>query len=95
MTKGEQVYKQCASCHGANGQGLPGIFPALAGSAVVNGEIGDHIDIVMNGKPGTAMAAYASQLSDADIASVITYQRNSFGNNTGDVALPADIKVKR
>ena len=95
MVQGEKVHKQCASCHGSNGQGSPGIFPAIAGSSIATGDINAHIDIVMNGKPGTAMAAYANQLSDADIASVITYQRNSFGNNTGDVALPADIKVKR
>lgn len=95
MAQGEKVYKQCVSCHGAEGQGLPGVFPAIAGSSIATGDINAHIDIVMNGKSGTAMAGYASQLSDAEIASVITYQRNSFGNNTGDVALPADIKVNR
>lgn len=95
MVQGGKVHKQCASCHGANGQGSPGIFPAIAGSSIATGDIAAHIDIVMNGKSGTAMAAYANQLSDADIAAVITYQRNSFGNNTGDVALPADIKIKR
>ena len=95
MAQGKEVYKQCVSCHGADGQGLPGVFPSLIGSSIVTGDIDEHIDIVMNGKSGTAMAAYAGQLSDAEIASVITYQRNSFGNETGDVALPADIKVKR
>ena len=71
------------------------MFPAVAGSAIATGPIEDHTDIVMFGKAGTAMAAFAGQLSDEDIAAVITYQRNSYGNDTGDVVLPSDIKAKR
>ncbi len=95
MSKGKDVSSNCLACHGADGKGIPGVFPGIAGSAVATGPIDAHIDIVMFGKPGTAMAAFGGQLSDEDIAAVITYQRNSYGNDTGDVVLPSDIKAKR
>jgi len=95
IAKGAEVASNCLACHGADGKGIPGLFPAVAGSAIATGPIEDHIDIVMFGKAGTAMAAFAGQLSDEDIAAVITYQRNSYGNDTGDVVLPSDIKAKR
>ena len=95
IAKGAEVASNCLACHGADGKGIPGVFPAVAGSAIATGPIEDHIDIVMFGKAGTAMAAFAGQLSDEDIAAVITYQRNSYGNDTGDVVLPSDIKAKR
>ena len=95
MAKGEQVYAtNCAACHQATGQGVPGAFPALAGSAIATGDAAAHIDIVLHGKAGTAMAAYAGLLSDADIAAVITYERNSWGNSAGAVQ-PAAIKAAR
>ncbi len=93
MARGKGVYdKSCAACHGPTGAGVPGVFPAMAGSKITTGDIAAHIDIVVNGKPGTAMAAYRSQLSKADLAAVITYERNAFGNKTGDVVQPTDIK---
>lgn len=96
IAKGENVYNaNCAACHQANGKGLPGVFPAIAGSAIATGPKAAHIDIAMNGKAGTAMAAYKDQLSDADLAAVLTYQRNAFGNNTGDAVQPAEIKSAR
>jgi cytochrome c oxidase subunit 2 len=96
MAKGQEVYNsQCAACHQANGQGVPPAFPALAGSALVTGPIEGHIDIIMNGKPGTAMQAFAGELNDAEIAGVITYKRNSWGNNVGDIVQPAAIKALR
>ena len=95
MKLGKKVYATCAACHGADGRGIPGVFPAISNSPVVTGPIDAHIDIVMFGKAGTAMAAFASQLSDEEIAAVVTYQRNVFGNNIGDAALPADVKAKR
>jgi len=96
MERGEQVYNSsCAACHQANGQGLPGAFPALAGGKITTGPVAAHIDIVMNGKAGTAMAAFGAQLSDADMAAVITYERNAWGNDTGDVVQPGDIKAAR
>ncbi len=95
MTRGGQVFNaNCAACHQANGKGVPGAFPALDGSKVVNGPKADQIAIVMHGKPGTAMPPW-NQLSDADIASVITYTRNSWSNKTGEAIEPAEIKSAR
>ncbi len=92
MAKGESVYNtNCAACHQANGQGIPGVFPAIAGSAVATGDVAKHIDIGVNGVAGTAMQAFGEQLSAVDLAAVITYQRNAFGNDTGDMVQPADI----
>ena len=92
MTKGEQIYNTaCAACHQVNGEGLPNVFPGMKGSAIVLGDIAAHIDIVLNGKAGTAMQAFGPQLNDADLAAVITYERNAWGNNTGDVVQPGDI----
>ena len=96
MAKGETVYNQvCAACHQANGEGLAGAFPAIAGSAIATGDVDAHINIVYAGKPGTGMAAFAGQLNNADMAAVLTYQRNAFGNTVGDTVQPADIKALR
>jgi cytochrome c oxidase subunit 2 len=93
MKHGEQVYNSnCAACHQPTGQGLPGVFPALAGSKIATGPKEGHIHIVVHGKPGTAMQAFGTQLPAADIAAVITYERNSFGNHTGDIVQPSEIK---
>src|SRR6266540_337490 len=95
VTRGGQVFNaNCAACHQANGKGVPGAFPALDGSKIVNGPKADQIAIVLHGKPGTAMPPW-SQLSDADIASVITYTRNSWSNKTGEAIEPAEIKAAR
>jgi len=94
VAKGAAVYAaNCAACHQATGKGVPGAFPALDGSKIVNGPPQDQIHLVLNGKPGTAMPAWKG-LSDVDIASVITYTRNSWGNKSGDV-MPATIKAAR
>ena len=96
MAKGEAVYNtQCAACHQANGQGIPGVFPAIAGGAVATGDVAKHIDIGVNGVAGTAMQAFGEQLSAVDLAAVITYQRNAFGNDTGDMVQPADITAAK
>ncbi len=93
MAKGKTVYdKSCAACHGATGAGIPPVFPAITGSKIAIGDKAAHIDIVANGKSGTAMAAYKSQLSKTEIAAVITYERNALGNKTGDMVQPSDIK---
>ncbi len=96
MTRGEAAYlTNCSACHQPNGQGLEvGGFPALAGSAIATGDLAAHVDQVLNGKPGTAMASFA-YLSDADIAAIITYERNAWGNDTGEMIQPADIKAAR
>jgi cytochrome c oxidase subunit II len=62
---------------------------------IVLGPVSNHIEIVMDGIAGTAMQAYGNQLSDVDIASVVTYERNAWGNNTGDTVQPSDIKAAR
>ncbi len=96
MAKGEEVYKKaCAACHLANGAGVPGAFPALKDSPIATGDIAAHIDIVLNGKAGTAMAAFGGQLNDAELAAVVTYERNAWGNDTGDLLQPTDVKAAR
>jgi len=105
MAAGKETYdKICVACHQPNGQGLPPTFPALAGSKLVNGPLlgmdgkiipNSHVDRVLNGKAGTAMQAFRNSLSDVEIASIITYERNSFGNKKGDMIQPAQIKALR
>lgn len=96
VAKGEAVYQaNCSACHGPTGAGIPGAFPAMTGSAVATGPIEAHIDTVMNGRAGTAMAAYKGQLSDVDLAAVITFERNALGNSVGDLVQPSAIKNAR
>ena len=90
MDQGKAVYDSaCLACHGAQGQG--GIGNAIAGSAVVMGDLSNHMAVVAKGVSGTAMQAFGGQLNDVEMAAVLTYQRNAFGNNTGDVVQPGDI----
>ena len=92
---GEKTYAQnCVACHQATGMGVPGAFPALSGSKVVNGPKADQIKLLLNGKQGTAMASF-KHLSDVDLAGVITYTRNNWSNKTGETVTPADIKAAR
>jgi cytochrome c oxidase subunit 2 len=92
IAKGETVYNaNCAACHGATGAGIPGVFPAMTNSPVVTGDIAGHIDIIVNGRTGTSMAAFKAQLSDVDIAAVVTYERNALGNSVGDMVQPSAI----
>ena len=96
VAKGEEVYQaNCAACHQGSGQGMPPAFPALEGSAVVLGPADAQLDVVMHGREGTAMAAFDKQLSDADLAAVITYTRNAWSNKTGDAIQPAQIAAAR
>jgi len=93
MTLGEQVYMaNCAACHQPSGMGLPGVFPALKDSPIAVGDIKAHIDIVVHGKPATAMQGYSKMLSLKELAAVVTYERNAWGNNTGDLVQPSDIQ---
>lgn len=95
-TIGEKVYAaNCMVCHQATGAGIPNVFPALAGSKIATGDKSGHIDIVLNGKQNTAMAAFGKQLSDLDLAAVITYERNTWSNRTGDLVQPADVAARR
>jgi len=93
MARGQAVYNTaCLACHQADGQGIPGVFPALDASAIT---LAEHLQTVLNGKPGTAMQAFGAQLSDVDLAAVVTFERNAIGNDTGDILQPAEVKAAR
>jgi cytochrome c oxidase subunit II len=93
--KGQALYETtCAACHKADGKGTPPAFPPLAGSKVVLGANDQQINVVLNGRPNTAMASFA-RLSNSELAAVITYTKNAFGNNVGKVVQPAEIKAAR
>jgi cytochrome c oxidase subunit 2 len=94
--RGEKVYAaNCVACHQATGKGLPPAFPALDGSKVVLGAVSDHLAIMLNGKPGTAMASF-KQLSDVELAAVITYTRNAWGNKAEkNIVQPTEVKAAR
>ena len=93
MARGESVYATaCLACHQADGQGIPGVFPPLDASAL---SLQEHLATVLNGVPGTAMQAFGAQLSDVDIAAVVTYERNALGNDSGEVLQPAAVKAAR
>ena len=93
--RGEGVYqKNCVACHQMNGEGLPPIFPALAGSDIVMFEKDRNVEILMEGVQGAAMQSFANQLSEVDMAAVITYTRQAWGNaenGDGEYVVPSDI----
>ncbi|MGK0440905.1 MAG: cytochrome c oxidase subunit 2 [Pseudohongiellaceae bacterium] len=93
MASGKTVYdKNCASCHGAAGEGNSAIsIPAIAGSSVATGDLARHLDVGVNGVSGTMMQAFGGIINDVEMAAVITYQRNAFGNNMGDIVQPIDV----
>jgi len=92
MELGENVYSaNCAACHMPNGEGLPGVFPALKDSQIAVADQPKHIDILINGVTGSAMQSYAKQLTMSEIAAVVTYERNAWGNDTGDLVQAKDI----
>jgi mono/diheme cytochrome c family protein len=101
---GADVYnKVCNTCHGGNGKGTPGIYPPLSGSALLVDDPSKSIKIVLHGFNGKIerngqtfngiMAAW-KQLSDQEIADVLTFARSSFGNSAGAVT-PDDVKAVR
>jgi cytochrome c oxidase subunit 2 len=99
VARGEKVYAaNCVACHQATGKGLPPAFPALDGSAVVKGPKAAQVKTVLNGverdgKP-TAMQPWKA-LSDTDLAAVVTYTRNSWGNKSGEAVQPSEIAAAR
>ncbi|MFP6795256.1 MAG: cytochrome c oxidase subunit II [Pseudomonadales bacterium] len=96
MPIGEQVFlTHCATCHESTGVGQGVTYPALAGGEIPNGPLEVHIDLVMNGRGGTEMQSWAPQLSDRELAAVITYERNAWGNSTADVVQPKTIYATR
>ena len=100
IAKGKEVFSTtCVACHQANGQGIPGTFPALNGDVkFVLAPMKGQIETVLNGHPGTARAAFRDQLSDTQIAAVITYTRNAWdnaGKGPDPVVQPSDVKALR
>jgi cytochrome c oxidase subunit 2 len=82
VTEGKDLYAtHCSTCHQPDGEGVPGVYPSLKGSAVVAGPVSQHISIVENGVPGTAMPAFGPQLTDAEIAAIVSYERRAFGKS--------------
>jgi cytochrome c oxidase subunit 2 len=94
VERGESVYAvNCVACHQTNGQGIPGIFPALASSDIVMNQKDKNIEILMEGVQGAAMNSF-SYLSEVELAAVITYTRQSWGNaenGDGEIVVPKDI----
>ena len=94
VARGESVYAvNCVACHQTNGQGISGIFPALAGSDIVLNDKDRNIEILMEGVQGAAMNSF-SYLSEVELAAVITYTRQSWGNENngdGEIVVPKDI----
>jgi mono/diheme cytochrome c family protein len=94
IANGKTVYeKNCAVCHQTNGAGLPPAFPALTNSKITTGPVADQIALVLNGK--NVMPRWNEVLNDVEIASVITYVRNTLGNSVGDSVQPAQVKAAR
>ena len=94
LEKGAGVYAaNCAACHMAEGQGIEGLFPALNGSAIVNGSAAEMVMLILNGK--NMMPAFKDILNDVDIAAAMTHERNSWGNTVKDVVQPSDVKAMR
>ena len=94
--RGEQVYaKNCVVCHQATGKGMPPAFPPLDGAKIVLGPKDEQINVVLNGRPKTAMAAFGGQLNDVELAAVITFTRNNWGNKTGEAIQPAEVRALR
>ena len=94
---GEGVYKtHCVACHQPDGKGMPPTFPALSGGKITTGSMAGHLDMVLNGsKKNPMMAAWAPQLTDLEIAAVITYERNALGNSVGDALQPGKVAAAR
>lgn len=100
MEKGKKAYAStCAACHGAEGKGIPGVFPAIEGSKLATGPVEEHIKTVLHGRAtgkfSAQMPAFAAQLSDADVAAIVTFERNALGNKAGDVVQPSQVKALR
>ena len=88
--RGEEVYLQsCAACHGVDGKG--GVGPSMVGTAITTGPMQGHVDVLVNGVQGSAMQAFGNQLSELDLAAVVTYERNAWGNNMGDMVQAVDV----
>jgi len=97
LKKGKHIFNSvCAACHQQDGKGVPGSFPALDGSKVVNGPLSGHLDIVIHGSDkNPVMRAFGKEMNDREIAAVLTYERNAWSNNTGDLVKPEQVEEAR
>ena len=95
MAHGKQIYAaNCAACHMPDGKGNAAMnVPAIADGPIPNGPLAAHISLVLHGKG--IMPPWGNILNDADLAAVITFERNAFGNHTGDLVQPSQIKAAR
>jgi cytochrome c oxidase subunit 2 len=95
FAQGKEVYQtRCAACHQVNGQGIPGFYPALAGSDVVMNDKSKQIEILMEGIRGSQMQSFAEQLNEVEMAAVITFTKLSWDNNkmgSSEIVIPKDI----
>ena len=110
MKRGEQAYAQgatggiaCTTCHQADGNGVSGAFPPLAGQKDHMGDCVKHAgivihglngEIIVNGQKYNGVMMPQGAVADVDIAAVITYERQSWGNNFG-ACLPSDVAKAR
>ena len=97
MKLGKDKYNiVCSACHQENGRGIPPLYPALKGSSVAVGHpISRHVELILNGVPGSAMQPYKDHLTDEEIAAIVTYERNAWDNNTNDEVQPGEIAALR
>ncbi|MDG2530113.1 c-type cytochrome [Caulobacter endophyticus] len=82
----------CAACHQASGKGVKGAYPALAGTPLIQGDAKPLLSIVLNGK--NEMPGFRDDMTDADLAGLLTYVRSSWGN-TGKAVTPAEVATAR
>ncbi|HOF29366.1 MAG TPA: cytochrome c oxidase subunit II [Burkholderiaceae bacterium] len=95
VARGEKVYAaNCAACHQASGKGAGPIKPLDGAAVVLDADKGKQIAVLLNGQNNGAMPAW-KQLSDTEIAAVITFTKNNWSNKTGQIVQPADVKTAR
>lgn len=98
MMKGQITYMAfCARCHLPSGLGgaQRGVRPLRGSYLLTKGPVNDSIDVVLVGVPGTIMRTFANRLTNYELAAIITYVRNMWGNKTGDVVQPIDVVKRR
>jgi len=97
LQRGQNLYgRYCAACHKRDGTGLPPTFPSLVSSSVtVGNSVERHIDLVLQGVPESAMQGFAPQLDDEELAAIVTYERNAWGHDSGDLVTPAQVQAQR
>ena len=93
--QGDAVYKRmCASCHGIDGKGRPGLGGSLHEAATLQGEMDALIEVVMNGVPGSMMMAFKRNMDDPSLAAAINYLRSTYGREGASLSA-ADIAARR